>query len=185
MRGSPGASGVLGDYDDNHLVDDVDYETWRSSYFLSVPRGTGADGNRNGIVDTADFVIWRKAASAAPAAGASVAISAAAVGGAAPIVGGVRGADIEPKISPSRTPSVETLFTHTTASAPSVRQAPARRSSLGLSDPTRDLALLLALQRRGASTVEVEPVSIRGDGEPATKGAIEWIDDAFASLTLL
>jgi hypothetical protein len=183
--GSPGASGVLGDYDGNHLVDDADYQAWRSNYFLSVPRGTGADGNRNGTVDTADFVIWRKAASAAPAAGASVAMSAAATGGVASIVGGVWGADVDAETSPSRTPAAESFFTRATASAPSFRQAPARRSPLGLSGPTRDLALLLAVDRRGASTIEVEPVKGRGDGQPATKGAIQWIDDAFASLTLL
>ncbi|HEY3394642.1 MAG TPA: hypothetical protein VGK58_18165, partial [Lacipirellulaceae bacterium] len=76
--GSPGASGIPGDYDGNNLVEQADYALWKSSYGLSVARGTGADGNRNGQVDTADFVIWRRgSATTSVASGASAARAAA------------------------------------------------------------------------------------------------------------
>jgi hypothetical protein len=76
--GSPGASGIPGDYDGNNLVEQADYAVWRSSYGLPVPRGTGADGNRNGQVDTADYVIWRRGLAALPAAGDASVVDAAA-----------------------------------------------------------------------------------------------------------
>jgi hypothetical protein len=58
--GSPGASGVPGDFDGNNVVNDADYASWRGSFGLIVARGTGADGNRDGVIDTADYVFWRK-----------------------------------------------------------------------------------------------------------------------------
>ena len=59
------ASGVLaqGDYDQNMVVNDLDYTAWRSTY----GNGTSglhvnafADGNNNNNVDAADFVLWQK-----------------------------------------------------------------------------------------------------------------------------
>jgi len=59
------ASGVLaqGDYDQNMVVNQLDYDAWRSTY----GNGTSglhvnafADGNNNNNVDAADFVLWRK-----------------------------------------------------------------------------------------------------------------------------
>ena len=48
---------VDGDYDQNGIVDDGDWLTWKQQFgateFLS------ADGNGDGIVDAADFVVWR------------------------------------------------------------------------------------------------------------------------------
>jgi hypothetical protein len=197
--GSPGASGVLGDYDGNNLVDDADYQTWRSSYYLSVPRGTGADGNRNGLVDTADFIIWRKAASAAPAAAQAAAAQAAAASrssaGDAPsqvssvpisLARTTGNASTDAESEQTGAPEIELLFkSPTSGESSSTRSAPALHALQASSDPARDLALLLALERGGESTIEVEPVSNRGNGEPAADDAIEWIDDAFASLTLL
>jgi Calcineurin-like phosphoesterase len=49
-----------GDYNRDALVDNFDYQTWRSQF----GRTTGwrsADGNGDGVVDSADFVIWRNA----------------------------------------------------------------------------------------------------------------------------
>ncbi|QDT67868.1 Calcineurin-like phosphoesterase [Planctomycetes bacterium MalM25] len=46
-----------GDYNLDGIVDEVDYQVWRSAYGT-----TGfslADGNRNGEVDAADYAIWR------------------------------------------------------------------------------------------------------------------------------
>jgi hypothetical protein len=72
VGGSPGATGVPGDYDGNGSVDAADQGRWRASFGLTVARGTGADGNRDGVVDAADYVVWRNAMSAPAANGTAV-----------------------------------------------------------------------------------------------------------------
>jgi hypothetical protein len=59
------ASGVLaqGDYDQNMIVNDLDYTAWRSTYgngSSGLHVGAFADGNYNNVVDAADYVLWRK-----------------------------------------------------------------------------------------------------------------------------
>jgi hypothetical protein len=51
-----------GDYDldSGFDVDNADRTFWRSRFGNTVTAGTSADGNGNGIVDTADYVVWRK-----------------------------------------------------------------------------------------------------------------------------
>jgi hypothetical protein len=192
--GSPGASGVVGDYDDNNVADQNDYQAWRSAYGLAVPRGTGADGNRNGVVDTADFVIWRKAASTAPAAAQAAAASrssagdALAQGSSVPIslARPVSNATAETESEPTGALEIELLFIPPGSSRSGFAvSAPALHVSQTLSDPARDLALLLALELGGTSANDAEPVSEPGDSESAPDDSVEWIDDAFASLTLL
>jgi peptidyl-prolyl cis-trans isomerase A (cyclophilin A) len=56
-----------GDYDFNGIVDAADYTVWRQTYDLTT--AAEADGNGNGIVDLADFVVWRNSM-AGSAAGA-------------------------------------------------------------------------------------------------------------------
>ena len=53
------ATGVLapGDYDQNGIVDNRDFDTWSANVGTT---NSAADGNKNGIVDAADYVIWRK-----------------------------------------------------------------------------------------------------------------------------
>jgi hypothetical protein len=46
-----------GDYDLDFDVDNADKTLWRSKYGTNF---ANADGNENGIVDTADYVVWRK-----------------------------------------------------------------------------------------------------------------------------
>ena len=53
-----------GDYSLNGVVDAADYNLWRDS-FLSEGADLMADGNGNGRVDTPDYVIWRDARQAA------------------------------------------------------------------------------------------------------------------------
>lgn len=71
-RGNSGASEVtppidvnqppalLGDYNYDDAVDGADLATWSSSYSLTVPAGSGADGSANGIVDGGDFLTWQR-----------------------------------------------------------------------------------------------------------------------------
>lgn len=59
--GSPGNAGypIPGDYDASGVVDQADYQVWKSAFGSSVDTGFGADGNRDGQVNLADYVVWR------------------------------------------------------------------------------------------------------------------------------
>ncbi|CAN0346394.1 unnamed protein product, partial [Ectocarpus sp. 4 AP-2014] len=60
--GTPGFATVplLGDYDRNGFVDQMDRSIWISQYGSTVVApGFGADGNRDGVIDTADYTVWR------------------------------------------------------------------------------------------------------------------------------
>ncbi|TWT30469.1 CotH protein [Posidoniimonas corsicana] len=62
VMGSPGSAGLAipGDYDASGVVDQADYQAWRSAYGTGVEApGYGADGNRDGVVDAADYSVWR------------------------------------------------------------------------------------------------------------------------------
>jgi hypothetical protein len=48
-----------GDYDGNGIVDAADYSIWRVSLGQNVAIGSGADGDRNGIVDEGDYSVWQ------------------------------------------------------------------------------------------------------------------------------
>jgi hypothetical protein len=49
-----------GDFDNNGVVEEADYLVWRTNFGSSVTPGTLADGNGDGAIDAADYVIWRK-----------------------------------------------------------------------------------------------------------------------------
>ena len=51
--------GLLGDYNGNGVVDAADYVVWRNTLGTNVSNGTGADGSGNGVIDTADYGVWR------------------------------------------------------------------------------------------------------------------------------
>jgi hypothetical protein len=57
---------IAGDYNRDGDVDSQDYLIWRSS-FGAVGLDLPADGNNNGVVDTADYVLWRNNQGAASA----------------------------------------------------------------------------------------------------------------------
>ena len=54
------AGNPAGDYNRNGIVDAADWIIWRKTSGQSVTPGSGADGNGDGIVDSADQVIWQQ-----------------------------------------------------------------------------------------------------------------------------
>jgi T5SS/PEP-CTERM-associated repeat protein len=61
-------AGILGDYNRNGNVDAADYVLWRKSLSQLGPP-LAADGNNNGLIDPADFTIWRANYGAPPGSG--------------------------------------------------------------------------------------------------------------------
>jgi hypothetical protein len=47
------------DYNENGVVDAADYVVWRNSLGQTVPAGTAGDGNGDGMVTSADYDLWR------------------------------------------------------------------------------------------------------------------------------
>jgi cyclophilin family peptidyl-prolyl cis-trans isomerase len=59
-----------GDYDGNGIVNNADYSVWRAQYGSTTL--AEADGNGNGRVDMADYVLWRKTKTAGSGSGSLV-----------------------------------------------------------------------------------------------------------------
>jgi hypothetical protein len=53
------SAGVAGDYNRNGVVDAADYVLWRETDGDAVAAGTGADGDGNGVINGADYTFWR------------------------------------------------------------------------------------------------------------------------------
>lgn len=53
-----GGSTLLGDYDQNGVVDSIDKAVWQANY--GATGANVADGNGDGIVDSIDYAIWRE-----------------------------------------------------------------------------------------------------------------------------
>ena len=51
--------GLAGDFNGNGIVDVADYALWRNTLGQNVSAGQGADGNGNGVVDQADYDLWK------------------------------------------------------------------------------------------------------------------------------
>jgi hypothetical protein len=49
----------VGDYNDNGIVDAADYIVWRDTLTQNVAPGTGADGDNNGVINQNDYNLWR------------------------------------------------------------------------------------------------------------------------------
>jgi hypothetical protein len=69
----------LGDYNQDGVVNAADYIVWRKTRGQQISHGTGADGNANGIVDDSDYDIWRSRFGTTLSTGPGAAILAAAV----------------------------------------------------------------------------------------------------------
>ncbi len=48
-----------GDYNNNGVVDTADYVLWRKTLGQTVKLGWGADGDLSGVIDAGDFSIWK------------------------------------------------------------------------------------------------------------------------------
>jgi len=48
-----------GDYNGNGIVDAADYVVWRETFGQNVSQGTGADGDSSGVIDELDYNFWR------------------------------------------------------------------------------------------------------------------------------
>jgi len=55
----PAAPSPTGDYNGNGVVDAADYVLWRQQNGTSITAGTGADGSANGSVGLEDYTFWR------------------------------------------------------------------------------------------------------------------------------
>jgi sugar lactone lactonase YvrE len=60
---------VAGNYDGIGGVDEGDYQRLVRDFGKLVAPGNGADGNGDGVVDAADFIVWRKFFDSGPGAG--------------------------------------------------------------------------------------------------------------------
>lgn len=76
-----------GDYDSNQVVDEVDYNLWRSNFGSTIQ--VLADGNRDGVVDGADYTIWRDNLGTALVGSRSFALSVSESHGLPTAIGGL------------------------------------------------------------------------------------------------
>lgn len=67
------------DYNHNGIVDAADYVIWRNFNGVSVPNGALADGNGDGIINQADYTLWRSRFGMAAGAGSGGSVSTGAV----------------------------------------------------------------------------------------------------------
>jgi hypothetical protein len=68
---------LVGDYNNNGLVDAADYVAWRRTLGQSVTAGTGADGNGDGQITQADYDVWRANFGQSAGSGATLGAGAA------------------------------------------------------------------------------------------------------------
>jgi Lamin Tail Domain len=54
-----GGPPLAGDFNDDGIVDTADYVVWRNTNGQIVPGGTGGDANDDGNVDQTDYLLWR------------------------------------------------------------------------------------------------------------------------------
>ncbi|TWT78326.1 hypothetical protein Pla123a_11170 [Posidoniimonas polymericola] len=56
---APETTILTGDYNLDGVVDAADYTVWRDADGTSVVAGSGADGNGDGVVDSGDYLVWK------------------------------------------------------------------------------------------------------------------------------
>jgi hypothetical protein len=70
----PSPDALTGDYNSDDAINGLDFDKWRSAFGKWVATGGGADGAGNGVIDAADYVVWRKALSAGTIDGSITAV---------------------------------------------------------------------------------------------------------------
>ena len=50
---------IAGDYNSDGVVDLADYTVWRNTLGATVTVGTGADGGASGVIDAGDYAAWK------------------------------------------------------------------------------------------------------------------------------
>ncbi len=183
VNGSPGASGVPGDYDGNGAVQDADHGVWRSKFGMTVAVGTSGDGNRDGIVDLADYIIWRKAMTPPASAAAVVAV---VENGSEPVLvssGSPVSAPTE-SISPSHPIllAVDNAFSRFGSARPAYRPIAARTLSGDVGDDDLLLTSLASHVALGdASDADIAVDGSRGAESSIDQLLVEWsgVADSF------
>jgi sugar lactone lactonase YvrE len=57
---TPSGTTLIGNYNGTDIaIDQTDYAKWVADYGKLVAKGNGADGNGDGIIDAADYTVWR------------------------------------------------------------------------------------------------------------------------------
>src|ERR1700709_2612752 len=54
-----GGYGARGDFNDDGIVDAADYVVWRQTSGQTVGKGSGADANTDGVVGPEDYAVWK------------------------------------------------------------------------------------------------------------------------------
>jgi hypothetical protein len=65
---------MQGDYNNDGVVDTADYVMWQKTLGQELPRGLGADGDGNGVVEPADFTVWQREFGATAPGGGSTSV---------------------------------------------------------------------------------------------------------------
>jgi hypothetical protein len=68
---------IAGDYNDNGMLDAADYVLWRKLNGSSF--NPRADGDTNGVIDSNDYAIWRSQIGASAGAGTGTSLSSATI----------------------------------------------------------------------------------------------------------
>jgi hypothetical protein len=161
----------LGDFDRNGAVEQADHTFWATHYGGSSSLAMQADGNGDGVVNAADYTVWRDNLEAGATAAASdgeplkfASFVATAIATEATL----------PEAAVLATP---TRRATATSSVPVERRAfaPQRRDDLLLVDPVA----IVADDSRSGSATAVAPV---GESEADTLARTVAIDEALAQL---
>ncbi|MEN1678396.1 MAG: hypothetical protein AAGJ46_02310 [Planctomycetota bacterium] len=62
-----------GDYNGDGVVDAADFTVWRDTLGNSVPQGTGADGDNDGMIGIGDYTVWKNNFGATPTSSGAIA----------------------------------------------------------------------------------------------------------------
>ena len=54
-----GGYGARGDFNDDGIVDAADYVVWRQTSGQTVGKGSGADANTDGVIGPEDYAVWK------------------------------------------------------------------------------------------------------------------------------